>query len=114
MGYWFENIEKMDIQAERRNTAKARAELEKTKQKLDMAQKETEEVRKEAERAQKETEETPKLAEEAQENTIKTIVNIQRKHGLSRKQAVEEVMDIYHFDIETAEAKVDQYWDEQA
>lgn len=125
MGYWFENIEKMDIQAERRNTAKARAELEKTKQKLDMVQKEAEEAqekarkeideaRKETDEARKETEEVRKAAEKSQENTIKTIVNIQRKHGLSRKQAVEEVMDIYHFDIETAEAKVDQYWDEQA
>ena len=28
MGYWFENMEKMDIQAERRNTAEARKELE--------------------------------------------------------------------------------------
>ncbi len=28
MGYLFENIEKMDIQAERRNTAQARAEAQ--------------------------------------------------------------------------------------
>lgn len=28
MGYWFENMEKMDIQEERRNTAKARQEAE--------------------------------------------------------------------------------------
>ena len=34
MGYLFENIEKMDIQEERRKTKEARAELEKTKAEL--------------------------------------------------------------------------------
>ncbi|MBQ9233492.1 MAG: Rpn family recombination-promoting nuclease/putative transposase [Lachnospiraceae bacterium] len=34
MGYWFENMEKMDIQAERRNTAEARAALEAEKAKV--------------------------------------------------------------------------------
>ncbi|MBQ9609638.1 MAG: hypothetical protein IJV15_09385, partial [Lachnospiraceae bacterium] len=34
MGYLFENMEKMDIQAERRNTAEARRELEEEKQAL--------------------------------------------------------------------------------
>ena len=34
MGYWFENMEKMDIQAERRNTAEARRELEEERQAL--------------------------------------------------------------------------------
>lgn len=37
MGYWFENMEKMDIQEERRNTAKARQETEKALQEMEKA-----------------------------------------------------------------------------
>lgn len=35
MGYLFENMEKMDIQAERRNTVEARAEVKAMKEKLE-------------------------------------------------------------------------------
>ncbi len=34
MGNWFENMDKMDIQAERKNTAEARKELAEAKSKL--------------------------------------------------------------------------------
>ncbi|MBQ8318999.1 MAG: Rpn family recombination-promoting nuclease/putative transposase [Lachnospiraceae bacterium] len=45
MGYLFENIEKMDIQAERRNTAEARQKLAETEQKLEEALAELERVK---------------------------------------------------------------------
>lgn len=70
MGYWFENMEKMDIQAERRNTAEARAELEKAKKELEKSRKDAEKVREELEKVQK----------SARENEIKVMVNICRKH----------------------------------
>lgn len=35
MGIWFENMEKMDIQAERRNTAEARKALAEKEQELE-------------------------------------------------------------------------------
>lgn len=40
MGNWFENMEKMDIQAERRNTQEAQAKLAQTEQALADAQNE--------------------------------------------------------------------------
>ncbi|MCD7922396.1 MAG: Rpn family recombination-promoting nuclease/putative transposase [Clostridiales bacterium] len=42
MGYLFENIEKMDIQAERRNTAQVRTEAEMAKQEAEAARQEAE------------------------------------------------------------------------
>ena len=79
MGYLFENMEKMDIQAERRNTAKAKEELEKTRREL-------------------------------KETQIKTIVAICRKHGFSKMQAVEEVIENCHLEQEIAEEKINLYW----
>ena len=35
MGYWHENIEKMDIQAERRNTAEQRERAEKAEERAE-------------------------------------------------------------------------------
>ena len=52
MGYLFENFEKVDIQAERRNTAKAKAEAEEAKQKLEEALAEVEEMRRKLEEAE--------------------------------------------------------------
>ncbi len=46
MGYWFENMEKMDIQAERRNTAEARREAEELKKKLIEAEEKIRELEK--------------------------------------------------------------------
>ena len=38
MGYWHENIEKMDIQAERRNTAEQRERAEKAEERAEKAE----------------------------------------------------------------------------
>lgn len=97
MGYWFENMEKMDIQAERRNTAKAKAELEKTKQELEKS-------RKDAEKAQK----------DAVEKEIMTIVTISRKYGASKEQAAQEVIEHCHLERKEAEEKAALYWEEQS
>ena len=49
MGYWFENMEKMDIQAERRNTAEARKELEEERNKVKLLEEQLNAERKEVE-----------------------------------------------------------------
>ena len=82
MGYWFENMEKMDIQEERRNTAKAREELEKAQEDL----------------------------KKAHEDAIKAIVVVCKKHGDSKEQAIEAVVEHCHLDSKTAEEKVNSYW----
>ena len=45
MGYWFENMEKMDIQAERRNTAEARRELEEERNKVKQLEEEVRQLK---------------------------------------------------------------------
>lgn len=82
MGYLFENMEKMDIQQERRNTAQAREALAQVQ----------EEVRKE------------------QENTIRAIVKICQKLKASKEQALREIMEASGKDREYAQKKVDFYW----
>jgi len=53
MGYLFENMEKIDIQEERRKTAQARKETEEEKKKTVQAKKETEEEKKKTAQAKK-------------------------------------------------------------
>lgn len=109
MGYWFENMEKMDIQAERRNTAEARAELEKAKQELEKSRKDAEKAQKDAEKVREELE---KVQKSARENEIKVMVNICRKHGVSKEQAAREVIENCHLKQKEAEEKVALYWKE--
>jgi len=101
MGYLFENIEKMDIQAERRNTAEARRE----------AQRAREEAREAKEKAKEEAKEAVKEAvKEARENTIRSVIAVCRKLKASKEQAVQEVMELCNEDRKTATQKVDRYW----
>lgn len=88
MGYWFENMEKMDIQAERRNTAKVRAELEQTRQELEETQK------------------------NAQENVIHSTINICKELGASREFTLEKLIKNCNIAQKTAEDALDLYWNE--
>lgn len=104
MGYLFENIEKMDIQAERHNTAEARAEARK-------AQEEAKRAREEAEKAREEARaEVERTLEENQENAIRSVIAVCRKLKASKAQAVQEVMEICGENEESARKKVDLYW----
>ena len=89
MGYMFEHMEKMNIQEERRKTAKAE---------------------KWAQEAEQKAEEAAKKAKESEHITIKSIVSVCRKHGISKEEAISEVMDNCELDKETAEEKVNQQW----
>lgn len=96
MGYWFENMEKMDIQLERRNTAKARAELKLAEAKL-------EKVMSEAEQA--------KIS--ATENTIISLIRVCQSFGASMEQTITQLMEHYHLDRETAEHKAAIYFNKE-
>lgn len=112
MGYLFENIEKMDIQAERRNTAEARAEARKAQEEAKRAREEAEKAREKArtevEKAKREAEE--KMLAETQENAIRSVIAVCRKLKASKAQAVQEVMEICGENEEAARKKVDLYW----
>ena len=96
MGYMFEHMEKMNIQEERRKTAKAEKWAQEAEQK--------------AQEAEQKAEEAAKKAKEYEHITIKSIVSVCRKHGISKEEAISEVMDNCELDKETAEEKVNQQW----
>lgn len=92
MGYLFENIEKMDIQAERRNTEKARQETED-------ARRRTEEERHRAEEAERKVEEM-----------IENMILLCQELGTSREAAVEKLVEQCGLEHTLAENKVNLYW----
>lgn len=104
MGYLFENMEKMDIQEERRKTEEARNEAEE-------ARNEAEEARNEAKEARSEAEEARSEAKEARTVGMKNIVLLCRKFGASKENAVQELMNAYALDREAALEKVRQFWE---
>lgn len=92
MGYWFENMEKMDIQLERRNTAQARAELKQAREELERAKAE---------------------AAEAAESMMKSLVDVCQSLGASREQTVVQLMEKCRLDRETAESKIAVYLEDK-
>lgn len=83
MGYLWENMERMSIQEERRNTAQARAETEKVRADL----------------------------EKALEDNIKLVIKFCKRLNTSKEETVLEVMSECGIDQETARQKVALYWD---
>ena len=111
MGYWFENMEKMDIQAERRNTAKARAELEKQRrenQKIgeELKEKKLELKGKDKELKGKDEELQRALAREA-ENRIKLVIDTLRELDLPKEQITAMLMKKCGLDREEAAKRVE-------
>ena len=96
MGYWFENMEKMDIQAERRNTAQAR--------------KEAEEAKREAKEAQRKAEEVQRKAETT---IIQKLVETCRELGASKDVAISKLMEKCGLEKSEANEKVDLYWEKK-
>lgn len=84
MGYLFENMEKMDIQEERRKTAEARKE------------------------AQKEAQKAQEACSRAQKNTVLLC----QKYGASKENAIQELMDTCSLELEEAQQQVALYWKE--
>lgn len=103
MGYLWENMEKMSIQDERRNTAQARAEAEKAKA-------EAESAKAEAESAKAEFEKAKVALKLTQEDKIKSVIKLCKKLKASKEKAVSETMSECSLDQETARQKVELYW----
>lgn len=115
MGYLFANMEKMDIQEERRKTAEAQAKLREAEAKLKEVEAKAEAKAEEAEakaeemkaKARAEAEnQTEKLRNEAIKNTILLC----RKFGASKETAVQELMELYGMDHAAAQEKAALYW----
>lgn len=91
MGYLFENMEKMDIQEERRKTAETRRQLEEAERQKEAAQKQ---------------------AAEERQNAIRNIVAVYQRVGETRLAAVQALMTAYGMDELSASEATERYWKE--
>ncbi len=104
MGYWFENMEKMDIQAERRNTAKARAELEEKRKEI---KKIDEELKGKEEELKGKNEEIQRMIAQETENRIGLVIDTLRELDLPREQIVTMLMKKCGLDEAAAAERVE-------
>ena len=117
MGNWFDNMDKMDIQAERKNTAEARKELADAKEKLAEAENELSDMQGELSDTKSALLDTKnKLSELEQEpektknQTAISIINITKKYSGIRESAVSEIEMAIGVSKEEAEILVEKYW----
>ena len=103
MGNWFENMDKMDIQAERKNTAEARKELAKAKNRLCDAENQLADTKNQLSKLEQESEKT-------KNQTAISIINITKKYSGIRKSAVSEIEMAIGVSREEAEILVEKYW----
>ena len=99
MGNWFENMDKMDIQAERKNTAEARKELAEAKEKLA-----------EAEGRLLESENRLSDTKNKLLDAAITIINMNKKYSGIKESAVSDVEQAIGVSKEEAEHLVEKYW----
>jgi len=99
MGMLFENMEKMDIQEERRKTAEQCRRAEEAEQKAEEAEQKAEEAEQKAEEA------TQKL-----EDSIRLFVETCRNDGIKQEDTIKRLAQIYQIDTDIAEKKLLQYW----
>lgn len=93
MGELFANMDKMDIQAERRKTARAEKRAER------------------AEKAEKKAEKrAEKMVKEVYETGIRKLIESFQKTGKEKLSVVDIVQSAYELEREEAEKKVDLYW----
>ena len=117
MGELFADMEKMDIQAERRNTAleKERADAaeeraEEEKMRANAAEERANAAEEQAEEEKVRADEAEKRANLAEEDSIKLLVELCQKLGASRDAAVQSLMEKKNLSREEALKKTGLYW----
>ena len=120
MGNWFENMDKMDIQAERKNTAEARKELAEAKEKLAEAEgrlfeaeNRLSDTRSELSDARSELSDTQSTLSDTKNKLLDaaiTIINMNKKYSGIKESAVSDVEQAIGVSKEDAEHLVEKYW----
>ncbi len=95
MGELFANMDKMDIQAERRKTAEAQRRADEIQHRAD-------EVIAEAQRR----------ADEEKENRIRDVVSVGKQYGATKEELADRLRKTHGFDLEEAMKKVEFYWNQ--
>lgn len=109
MGELFADMEKMDIQAEWKKTAKAVNRAEHAERLAEEAQRQVLEVQKQFQEMQKQACEIQKQLEE---NSIKSLVELCQKLGATKASAIENLMEQKQLSLEAAREKTALYWKE--
>ena len=108
MGYLFENMEKIDIQEERRISAKIRNELADTYKELENANKELESTNKELESTTKALRDTQ---QQATQTLIQTVISFCQQFNASKETTHKELMERCHLSSTEADKQLLLYWE---
>ena len=120
MGNWFENMDKMDIQAERQNTAEARKELAEAKEKLAEAEgrlleseNQLSDARSELSDTRSELSDTQSTLSDTKNKLLDaaiTIINMNKKYLGIKESAVSDVERAIGVSKKEAESLIEKYW----
>lgn len=113
MARLFENMDKMDIQLERRKTEEQRRKTEEERRKTEEQRRKTEEQRRKTEEERRKTEEERKRAEEAEqklENSIQLFVESCQELGATKEILAEKFAEKFQVERNIAIQTVERYW----
>ena len=128
MGYLFENMEHMDIQAERRERMQAQKSLEDAERKLDDTEKKLNDAEEKLDDTEKKLNDAEGKLNDAEEKlgdaekkldateherdeAYKSCLRLCKKYALQKEAAVSELLENSSLTPEMAEEIVNQYWD---
>ena len=116
MGYLFENMEKIDIQEERRKFAAEREKLQQEKEEMrqekEEMRQEKEEMRQEIAEIQQDAEVQKKRADAAEMKVVKTAVETYQEMGASKEETKQKLQVKFNLTESQATEKIALYWKE--
>lgn len=107
MGYLFENMEKIDIQAERRKTAKEHKKFLKEQKAAAEAHKEAVKAQEEAAKAKEAAAKAQEEAAKAQEEAVQAVLSVCKDCGMDKEAIIDKLMVTFKLTYEEAKKLVD-------
>ena len=112
MGELFADMEKMDIQAERLNTANANKRADEAERRADQAARLAAETQRQLQEMQKQASEILRQSEVLEEDNIKSLIELCQKLGATKTYAIQNLMEEKKLSPEEAQKKAALYWKE--
>ncbi len=110
MGNWFENMEPMDIQAERANTKREKERADQAEEERDKAEEERDKAEAEREQAEIEREQAEETLRETVEKNIKSTIKLIQEFSGTKQMAVEKLVELQGMSRNDAKKMVEKYW----
>lgn len=121
MGYLFENMEKMDIQLERRRTEEQRKKTEEERRRTEEQRRKTEEERRRTEKQKRKAEEEKQRAEKAEadaveqrnraEKAYRILITTYRKQGMEREDAKKQLISGLKLEEKEIDKLLEMFWE---